>query len=218
MIGSLFLNKTYSRAETKGLLEAILFVSGKPIAFEDLKKTFEMNDTEMQALIDELNEDYKSRYNGFQVIPVAGGCQIVTSPHYKDELNEIFGRRNENKVPKSALETLAVIAYKQPVSKEDVDKIRGVSSTRSINSLLALKLVNISGSADDIVKSPLYSTTERFLEFFRLKSIEDLPSLSTIDFSKISEADLDIPDDGEGDEGPEIPAETENKDKNIFEQ
>ena len=155
MIGSLFLNKTYSRNELKGLLEAILFVNGKALPLEELKKMFEMTQQEMLALIDEANNGYKNSCSGFHIIPMAGGYQLVSNPHFKDELNEVFGKRNENKLPKSSLETLAVLAYKQPVTKEEVDKIRGVSSTRSINTLLAMKMITITGCADDIVKSPL---------------------------------------------------------------
>jgi segregation and condensation protein B len=200
MIGSLFLNKTYSRSELRGLLEAILFVNGKAIPIEELKKMFEMDEPEMMALIEEANAFYKQNTSGFHILPMAGGWQMVTNPHYKDELNEVFGRRNDNKLPKSVLETLAVIAYKQPVSKEEVDKIRGVSSSRSINMLLALKLATISGATDDMIKSPLYSTTDRFLEFFRIRSLEDLPPLSSIDLSRYRDEDDSASDDDTGED------------------
>ena len=197
MNGSLFINKTYSRSELKGLLEAILFVKGKPVAVDELMRIFEATRQEMTDLIEESNRDYLERKNGFTIIPVAGGFQIVSSPVYKEELAELFGRRNENRLPKSALETLAIIAYKQPLAKEEVDKIRGVSSTRSINTLLALKLITITGAAEDLVKSPLFSTTDRFLEFFRIQSVDDLPSLSSIDMNQYVE---DFGDEDESDD------------------
>jgi segregation and condensation protein B len=210
MNGSLFINKTYSRSEWKGLLEAILFVNGKPFSIEVLQKIMEASKQEVQGLIEDINRDYNDRKNGFAIIPVAGGFQLVTNPHYREELTELFGKRNENRLPKSCLETLAIIAYKQPMTKEDVDKIRGVSSSRSINHLLGLKLINISGSADDLVKSPLYSTTERFLEFFRIKSMEDLPSLNSIEMNNfLSDFELDA------DEEEEAESETD-KEESIF--
>ncbi len=187
MNNSLFINKTYSRNELKGLFEAILFVRGKSVPIDELQRIFESPKEAVISLIDELNSDYSSRKNGFYIIPVAGGYQLVSNPDYREELEELFGKRNENVLPKSCLETLAIIAYKQPISKDDIDRIRGVSSTRSINTLLVLKLVTFNGSADDIVRSPLYATTERFLEFFRIKSLEDLPSPGSIEFSKIME-------------------------------
>jgi len=189
MNNSLFLNKTYSRNELKGLLEAILFVKGKSVPTEMLENIFEAKKTEIESLINELNEEYNNRKSGLCIIPVAGGYQLVSNPGYKDELAELFGKRNEAVLPKSCLETLAIIAYKQPISKEEIDKIRGVSSTRSLNSLLALKLINIVGSTEDVVKSPLYSTTERFLEFFRITSLEDLPSIESVEFNKLLESE-----------------------------
>lgn len=184
MNGSLFINKTYSRNELKGLLESVLFVNGKPVLIDELERVFETSKKDIAGLIEEINDDYNTRKSGFTILSVAGGYQLFTNPYFKDELMELFGRRNENRLPKSALETLAIIAYKQPVTKEDIDKIRGVSGSRSINTLLALKLITISGSSDGLIKSPLYITTNRFLEFFRIKNIEDLPPLSSLDSNK----------------------------------
>ena len=187
MNNSLFINKTYTRNELKGLFEAVLFIGGKSVPLEELQKIFESTKESIMSIIDELNEDYNKRKSGYCIIPVAGGYQLVSNPYYREELEELFGRRNENVLPKSCLETLAIIAYKQPISKEEVDNIRGVSSTRSINTLLALKLIFISGSSDNIVRSPVYSTSERFLEFFRIKSLDDLPTPDSTEFSKIME-------------------------------
>jgi segregation and condensation protein B len=211
MNGSLFINKTYTRNEQKGLLEAILFVNGKSVSLDDLLGIFEFSKKDLSDIIEELNQDYQERKSGFTVVPVAGGYQLFSNPVFKDELTELFGKRNENKLPKTVLETLAIIAYKQPMSKEEVDKVRGVSSSRSINMLLALKLITISGSADDMVKSPLYSTTSRFLEFFRIKSIEDLPALASIDMENfVYDYDEDEPANEE-----DIPVE-EPKDDTMF--
>jgi segregation and condensation protein B len=184
MKGSLFINKTYSRNELKGLLESVLFVSGKPVAVDELTDIFDVSKNEIKKLTDELNEDYSERRSGLNVIQVAGGYQMVTNPVYKDELTELFGRRNDNRLTRSVLETLAVISYKQPISKEEVDKVRGVSSTRSINTLLGYKLINISGYTEGVVQSPVYSTTKRFLELFKLKDIDDLPVLDNLAFDE----------------------------------
>ncbi len=186
MNGSLFINKTYSRGELKGLLEAVLFVNGKSISNDELQRVFESSKDEISGLIDEMNKDYLDRKSGLTILPVAGGYQLFSSPVYKDELMELFGKRNENQLPKSALETLAIIAYKQPVSKEDIDKIRGVSSSRSVNILMALKLATISGLSDDLLKSPLFVTTSRFLEYFRMKNLGDLPSITSLDMVQLS--------------------------------
>ncbi|MGC8764895.1 MAG: SMC-Scp complex subunit ScpB [Brevinematia bacterium] len=182
MRDSLFLNRTYSKNELKGLLESILFVKGKPVTYKELKETLEMSTEDINNLVDELNAEYKDKKHGFAIINVAEGLQLVTNPHYKEELDEIFGKRNEFQISKSALETLAIIAYKQPVTKEEIDSIRGVSSTRSINLLLSLKLITISGT-DKELSLPVYSTTDRFLELFRINDLKDLPPLDKIDFN-----------------------------------
>lgn len=211
MIGSLFINKTYSRNEIKGLVEGILFVNGKSMKHEELEKILDYSKKDVADLIEEMNQDYNARNSGLCIVPVGGGYQLFSHPNFKDELTELFGKRNENKIPKSCLETLAIIAYKQPVTKEEVDKIRGVSGTRSLNTLLALKLVNISGTSDDIDKSPLYSTTPRFLEFFRIKSMEDLPSINSLEVSDL----MDVEDDDETDEDEEADT-ADKKEDTIF--
>ena len=185
-MNNLFLNRTYSRNELKGLIESILFIKGKPVSFNELKETLEIGRTELEQLVDEMNSEYNEKKHGFTIINVAEGLQLVSNPHYKDELQELFGRKNEFHIPKSALETLAIIAYKQPITKEEIDGIRGVSSTRSVNLLLSMKLITISGNHKEL-NLPLYSTTEKFLEMFRIKNFSDLPPLNSIDFNLIDD-------------------------------
>lgn len=190
MTRSLFLNKTYSRQEIYGLVEAILFVNGKAYDKIELASILDCSTEELENIIQEMNTDYKKNKRGLVIIPVAGGYQLVTNPHYHQEMNELFGKRNENKLPQSALETLAIIAYKQPISKEEIDKIRGVSSSRSLNTLLSLKLITISGTSNDVFHTPLYVTTERFLEFFRINSLEDLPPISQLEWKDIETEEI----------------------------
>jgi len=185
MTRTLFLNKTYSRQELYGLVEAILFVNGKAYDRNELARALDCGLEDLDRLIEEMNANFREAKRGVVIIPVANGYQLVTNPLYAQEMNELFGKRNENKLPQAALETLAIIAYKQPVSKEEIDRIRGVSSSRSLNILLSLKLITIAGSSDDVLVSPLYITTERFLEFFRINSLEDLPSLSQLDWQEV---------------------------------
>jgi len=184
MKGSLFLNKTYSKDELRGLIEAILFVKGKSLNIQEFCEILEVSSQDLSDLIQELNTNYLDNSSGFQIIPVAGGYQMVTNPHFKDELEELFGKRNEQKISPSALEVLAIIAYKQPLTKDTIDEIRGVSSTRSLNLLLNLKLITINGTAKDLDQSPLYVTTKRFLEIFRIQNIEDLPPVDSLDLTE----------------------------------
>ncbi len=194
MNNSLFLNKTYSRNELKGLLESILLVRGKPVSYKELIEILEIDKNDINSLIEEMNKEYNENKHGFYIINVADGLQLVTNPHYKSELEELFGKKNEFQIPKSALETLAIIAYKQPITKEEIDGIRGVSSSRSINHLLSLKLITISGTHKEL-NLPVYSTTDRFLEIFRLKDLSDLPPINTIDFNSFEEEFDETPEE-----------------------
>ena len=185
-MNSLFINKTYSQEQLKGLLESILFVTGKPIEIEKLCAWFDASKERIDILIEELNAQYQQISSGFVIIPVANGYQLVTNPLYKEELRDIFGSKEENKLSQTAMEILAIIAYKQPVSKEEIDKIRGVNSSRSLNTLLGLKLIDIVGT-DKLLDDILYGTNKKFLEIFKLKSLQDLPSPESLELSELSE-------------------------------
>jgi len=179
---SLFINKTYSQDQIKGLLESILFVSGKPIESRKICQWFSITSEELEKLIKELNNNYNSKFSGFIILSIADGYQLMTNPIYKDEMRELFGSKDENKLSQTAMEILAIIAYKQPVSKEEIDKIRGVNSSRSLNTLISHRLIDIIGS-DKLLGDILYGTSKRFLEVFRLKSLSDLPSPENLQLS-----------------------------------
>ncbi len=183
---SLFINKTYSRENLKGLLESILFVRGKPVEIEKLCFYFGTSKDILEQYVQELNQSYEERNSGFVILSVANGYQLMTNPIYKDELREIFGSKEENKLSQTSMEILAIIAYKQPISKEDIDKIRGVNSTRSLNTLVGHKLIDIVGT-DKILDNILYGTSKRFLEIFRLKSLNDLPSPESLELSELTD-------------------------------
>lgn len=181
----LFLNKTYSRDQIKGLLEAILFVYGKPVDINKLVLWLNITIQELEALIHEMNIDFVERNSGFTIIAVADGYQLMTNPVFKDEMRELFGSKEENKLSQTSMEILAIIAYRQPISKEQIDKIRGVNSSRTLNTLLGHKLIDIVEN-DKILGEPMYGTTKRFLEIFRLQNLNELPAPENIDFELLS--------------------------------
>lgn len=185
-MNSLFINKAYSQEQLKGLLEAILFVSGKAIESEKICTWFDISQTTLEEFIHELNTQYSTHHSGFTIIAIANGYQLMTNPLFKEEMREIFGSKEEHKLSQTAMEILAIIAYKQPVSKEEIDKIRGVNSSRSLNILIGHRLIDIIGS-DKILGDILYGTSKRFLEVFRLKSLNDLPSPESLQLSELTE-------------------------------
>ncbi|MGL4394056.1 MAG: SMC-Scp complex subunit ScpB [Brevinema sp.] len=185
-MNSLFINKTYSQEQLNGLLESILFIYGKPVDIDKICSWFDCSKEQVDEMIESLNKRYEENSSGFTILAVANGYQLMTNPLFKEELREIFGAKEENKLSQTSMEILAIIAYKQPISKEEIDKIRGVNSSRSLNTLLGHKLIDIIGS-DDILGDILYGTTKRFLEIFRLKSLSDLPSPESLQLSELAD-------------------------------
>ena len=129
----------------------------------------------IRGAIKQLNEQYESTGRAFRLEQVAGGYQLLTLPEYGDTLKKFHQREIDAKLTKAALETLAIIAYKQPILRVDVEAIRGVACGETIRSLMEKHLVKIAGRAEEPGRPILYGTTKRFLELFGLNSLKDLP-------------------------------------------
>jgi len=129
----------------------------------------------VKASIKRLNAFYDEHERSFRIEQVAGGYQILTRPGFKDVLAQLHKTRADNKLSPAALETLAIIAYKQPIIRAEVEAIRGVSSGEVIRSLMDRHLVKIAGRAEEIGRPMLYGTTKHFLEVFGLANLKDLP-------------------------------------------
>lgn len=130
----------------------------------------------IREAIDELNKVYDETGRSFRVEQLAGGWQIVTLPQYAQVLANLHKSRQSNKLTAAALETLAIIAYKQPILRAEIEAIRGVSSGETVRSLMERHLVKIIGRAEEIGRPMLYGTTKQFLEVFGLASLKDLPN------------------------------------------
>ena len=167
-------------SETSGLVaivEALVFASPEPIT---QKQLFKLLDTEpredVQAALGELARRYE-RSGGLQLVEVAGGYQIVTRPELHEWVRRLFHERTIHKLSVQSLETLAVIAYKQPVTAMEIAEIRGVNTTGVLGTLLERGLVKISGRKQVVGRPFLYSTTREFLDRFGLKDLTDLPKV-----------------------------------------
>jgi segregation and condensation protein B len=159
-----------------GLLEALLFSTHHPLTAGKLAELLELDATKpVRGAIKELNAQYESNRRSFRIEQVAGGYQLLTLPEYGDTLRKFHQREIDAKLTKAALETLAIIAYKQPILRVDVEAIRGVACGETIRSLMEKHLVKIAGRAEEPGRPILYGTTKRFLELFGLNSLKDLP-------------------------------------------
>jgi segregation and condensation protein B len=163
------------------IIEAILFSSSKPVALRLLKKRLEEYPSEeIEQAIRELTAEYNNFERAVEIAEVAGGFQMKTKPIYKEWVKR-FVREKDVGLTKSMLETLSIIAYKQPITKKNIDSVRGVDSTRAIKLLLERKLIGIAGKNGDAGKKIVFRTTEKFLEVYGLRSIDDLPTYKDIE-------------------------------------
>ena len=164
------------RSEKLGRLEAALFVADGALSVRRLAQVATLADTaEAKRLLDELNEYYDASGSAFRIERVASGFQLLTRPAYSNWLRRVHERQSELKLSPPAMETLTIIAYRQPVTRADVEAVRGVQSAEMIKQLMERGLVRICGEEDTLGRPYLYDTTRQFLEVFGLRSLDDLP-------------------------------------------
>ncbi|MFQ5901798.1 MAG: SMC-Scp complex subunit ScpB [Thermodesulfobacteriota bacterium] len=165
----------------KGLIEALLFVSPSPLTIDLIARiTQDYSKGEIRKAIDNLREEYKSLNRSFYIEEVAGGYQFRTRAEYTRWIRRLEGIKPP-KLSKAALETLAVIAYKQPVIRTDIESIRGVDVGGVLKTLLERHLIKIIGRKEIPGRPIVYGTTKEFLELFGLKDISSLPTLKDVE-------------------------------------
>lgn len=162
----------------KGVIEALLFVNERPVILDDIKKVLQtVSAGELKKAIKSLMEEYAIRESGMQIVEIAGGYQMLSNRKYAEYVRTFYKTRHKEKLSKPALETLAILAYKQPVTRADIELIRGVNSDGVIAHLLEKELIKVVGRKDIPGRPFLHGTTKQFLEYFGLKSLDDLPKL-----------------------------------------
>jgi segregation and condensation protein B len=162
--------------ELKNIIESLLFVSEEPLSVETFKRIVDTAETkDIRAALQLLMEDYGGRESSFYLSEVAGGFQLRTRPEYAEWIKRLIQPKPQ-RLSRAALETLAIIAYKQPVIRSDVEHIRGVDSGAILRMLLERKLVRVLGRKEIPGRPLIYATTKIFLEIFGLKDLKDLPS------------------------------------------
>ena len=188
----------------KNIVEALIFASDEEITakeIKDLLDTFRISVSvkEIETSIDELNREYENNSNAFEIIKLAGGYIFATRKKYSHFLGKLTAETQKKKLSQSAIETLAIIAYKQPITRSEIEFVRGVNVDYIVNSLLERDLITIKGRADGPGRPILYGTTSSFLKVLGLNAIEDLPKLKEINdilknekIEGISEADIDL--------------------------
>lgn len=200
-------------AEAKKIIEALIFASEKPISAAELSSLLDnFSSAEVGRVIEELREDYQRSGRSLVIREVAGGYQIVTDPVYAQFVSKLYKSRRREKLKGPSLETLAIIAYKQPASRPDIETIRGVNCEGVVSNLLDKGLIRIVGRKNTVGRPFVYGTTREFLIHFGLKNLNELPSLEDFAvkqdeaFRKMEEEGaLVIPVEGSEDEKPQEP-------------
>ncbi len=185
----------------KAILESLIFASETPLTLDRIKEATGENKKELQRLISELMEEYERSPRGFVLAEVAGGYQFRTRPEYADWIKRLKKGKSSG-LSQPSLETLAIIAYRQPIVRTDVEKIRGVDTGGVLRTLLERKLIRILGKKDVPGKPLVYGTSQRFLEMFGLKDLSSLPTLKDLEGLGASPAGLP-PAPAEEGSGPE---------------
>lgn len=162
----------------KKIIEALLFASDRPLILDEIKEVLgDLSQQEVRDLILELKNEYQNTGRSFAISEIAQGFQLTTDPAYAPWLKKLYKIHHKERLTMPSLETLAIVAYKQPITRTEIELIRGVNVDGVINTLLERNLIKITGRKEVIGRPFVYGTTREFLEFFGLKSLEDLPKL-----------------------------------------
>jgi segregation and condensation protein B len=165
------------RRELKAVLEALLFVAPEPLPLKRLREVLpEVPEEEIRAAMQDLGADY-GEGRGVQLVEVAGGYRLVTRPDYSAWVKAYEKIKTATRLSRSAMETLAVIAYRQPVTRPEIEAVRGVDCAWVLGTLLQRRLVRITGRQEAVGRPLLYGTTTEFMEYFGLKDLTELPPL-----------------------------------------
>ncbi len=171
----------YVETNVEMVVEAVLFASDEPLSAQRLVNIVEAGGVkQIRRCVKDLNNKYEDGNFSFRIEQIAGGYQMMTLPAFNTWLSKLLRVRSDTKLSQAALETLAIIAYKQPIIRADIEAIRGVAAGEMIRSLMYKGLVKIAGRAEILGRPMLYGTTKKFLDIFGLNTLKDLPKIEEL--------------------------------------
>lgn len=166
-----------SRNNLKAVIEAILFLSEEPVRAGKIASGLGISSDEAQGLLRELQQDFIEQQRGLRIFEIAGGYQMGSAPELAPHLEQVVSEEESGRLSSAAFETLAIIAYRQPLTRPEIEAIRGVRCEYILDNLLKRKLIRVSGRKEGPGRPLIYSTTRDFLKFFGLKDLKELPPL-----------------------------------------
>ncbi len=214
-------------SELENKLEALLFVSGDGVEISEIIDKWQVTDKQIEKAFEKLKERFNENF-GIKIIKYKNKLQLCSNPEYADEISLVLNPIRERNLSKATLETIAIIAYKQPITRLDIEQIRGVNSDYAIQTLLKHNLIEVVGRKDAVGKPLLFGTTDEFLKRFDLENLDNLPnyeellnSIQVINQTSIYN-EFDIPDEEKEEnldasenenDSNELSEETENEEK-----
>lgn len=200
-------------------IEALIFASEKPLAVNDITDLLNnalgfiedrATGDQVEAAVNAINEKYNSEFYAFEMVESGGGWQFLTKKEYYKTIAQLYGDKFLKKLSVAAIETLSIIAYKQPVTKSEIELIRGVNCDYAVQKLLEKELIVISGRREDAVGKPLiYATSKSFMDYFGINSANDLPKIKEILDQEIIEATKVEREDDQEDPGLSVEAKAD---------
>lgn len=166
-----------SEGTLKGRIEAILFVAGEPVSVRDLARVLQIGDKELSRVLKEIKDEYDYENRGFLLKRFGSHVQLATRPLYSEDVVRLLQPVQQQSLSQAAMETLAVVAYKQPATRAEVEQVRGVKCDYSLQSLILKGLIEEAGRKDTIGRPILYRTTDQFLSHFGIQSLDELPPM-----------------------------------------
>lgn len=180
--------------ELKSAIEAILFAWSDPLSAKDLSDILGIENKEVKKTLKEMIDEFNYNKRGIQILQMNDHYQLSTRPEYYEYLQKLFAPKQNKGLTQAALETLAIVAYKQPITKTEIEGIRGVKCDKAISTLLEKELIEEQGRLEKTGRPILYGTTINFLKVFSIRALEDLPNVKDLDLSIDSDILKDIYD------------------------
>ena len=170
--------------QAKAIIEALIFASPEPISQKRIAELVHLTPKTIESLVRDIQDAYKQRKSGLQIVFIAGGYKITTRPEFAEYVSHLNVKVRQS-LSRPALETLAIIAYRQPITRPELEDIRGVRVDSVLNTLIERNLIRVSGRKRAPGRPALYSTTATFLQWFGLSSLDELPPLDNISDSTL---------------------------------
>ncbi|MBL50566.1 MAG: SMC-Scp complex subunit ScpB [Candidatus Marinimicrobia bacterium] len=178
------------KMEIKKIIEALLFASPEPLTQSKINRVFDPDTPDLSKFILELNEQYKKEEHAFEICQVSGGYQLISQKEFEYFIRRMFNKTGRLYLSPAALDSLAIVAYKQPIGRYEIEAIRGVDSSGVLKTLLNRNLIKIKGRDSGPGRPLLYQTTNKFLEHFGLNRLSDMPKLKEI--TELMDADPNL--------------------------